>query len=122
MTDTRTTESTEQGIQFGPKKLNLIMEPGVSRLNVKTLLFGSFFGIAMMSFVNTCQAYLFEEVLLIPQSEQGVVAGNMTFISEIVVIASIGLIGAMSDKIGRKPLWVGAFVVFLFAAEHNQNA
>jgi MFS family permease len=111
MTDTRTTESTEQGIQFGPKKLNLIMEPGVSRLNVKTLLFGSFFGIAMMSFINTCQAYLFEEVLLIPQAEQGVVAGNMTFVSELVVIASIGLIGAMSDKIGRKPIYVAAFII-----------
>ncbi len=79
--------TAEQGIQFGPKKLNLWMEPGVSRLNVYTLLFGSFFGIAMMSFINTCQAYLFEEVLLIPQNEQGIVAGNLTFVSEIVVIA-----------------------------------
>lgn len=107
-----TEQVSAEGIQYGPKKLNLWMEPGVSRLNVNTLLFGSFFGIAMMSFVNTCQAYLFEEVLLIPQSEQGVVAGNMTFISELVVIASIGLIGATSDKIGRKPLWVAAFVIF----------
>jgi MFS family permease len=74
-------------------------------------LFGSFFGIAMMSFINTCQAYLFEEVLLIPQAEQGVVAGNMTFVSEIVVIATIGLIGAMSDKIGRKPIYVTAFII-----------
>jgi hypothetical protein len=82
--DNTVTDNHETGIQFGPKKLNLVMEPGVSRLNVYTLLFGSFFGIAMMSFVNTCQAYLFEEVLLIPQSEQGVVAGNMTFVSEIV--------------------------------------
>ena len=32
--------ATEKGIQFGPKKLNLHMEPGVSRLNVYTLLFG----------------------------------------------------------------------------------
>ena len=104
--------SSEPGIQFGPKKLNLWMEPGVSKLNVNTLLFGSFFGIAMMSFINTSQAYLFEEVLMIPQAEQGVVAGNMTFVSEIVVILSIGLIGAMSDKVGRKPLWVAAFIIF----------
>jgi MFS family permease len=111
MTDSDQTMQDEQGIQFGPKKLNLWMEPGVSRLNVRTLLFGSFFGIAMMSFINTCQAYLFEEVLLIPQNQQGVVAGNMTFYSEIIVILSIGLIGAMSDKVGRKPLWVAAFVI-----------
>ena len=86
--------------------------PGVSRLNVYTLLFGSFFGIAMMSFINTSQAFLFEEVLRIPQDEQGIVAGNMTFWSEVVVIAWIGIIGAMSDKIGRKPLWIAAFVIF----------
>jgi MFS family permease len=112
MSEAAVSDSSPRGIQFGPKKLNLHMQPGVSRLNVSTLLFGSFFGIAMMSFVNTCQAFLFEEVLLIPQSEQGIVAGNMTFWSEVVVILWIGIIGAMSDKLGRKPLWVAAFIIF----------
>ena len=107
---TQGTTSEERGISYGPSKLNLKMVPGVSRLNVNTLLFGSFFGIAMMSFINTCQPYLFEEVLNIPQSDQQRVAGNMTFWSEVVVIATIGLIGAMSDRLGRKPLYVAAFL------------
>ena len=96
---------------FGPRKLNLRVSDGVSGLNMSTLLFGSFFGIAMMGFVNACQPYLFTEVLKVPLDEQGPLAGNLTFLSEVVVICVIGLIGAMSDKVGRKPLWVGAFAV-----------
>jgi len=99
------------GISFGPRRLNLQMSPGVSRLNVYTLLFGSFFGIVMMSFVNASQPYLFTEVLHIPAAEQGPLAGHLTFVAEIVVILTIGLIGALSDKIGRKPLWVAAFLL-----------
>jgi MFS family permease len=101
-----------RAFRFGPKKLNLLIGEGVSRLNIYTLLFGSFFGIAMMGFVNACQPYLFTEVLNIPTAEQGPLAGNLTFLSEIVVICTIGLIGAFSDKVGRKPLWVGAFLIF----------
>jgi MFS family permease len=107
-----TTGESEQGIRFGPKKLNLWMSPGVSRLNVSTLLFGSFFGIVMMSFVNASQPFLFEEIFKLPQNEQGPLAGDLTFVSEIVVIATIGLVGAMSDKIGRKPIYVAAFLIF----------
>jgi MFS family permease len=98
------------GIRFGPRRLNLWLSPGVSRLNVYTLLFGSFFGIVMMSFVNASQPYLFTEVLRIPAAEQGPLAGHLTFVAEIVVILTIGLIGALSDKVGRKPLYVAAFL------------
>lgn len=101
-----------KAFRFGPRKLNLLIGENVSRLNIYTLLFGSFFGIAMMGFINACQPYLFTEVLNIPTAEQGPLAGNLTFLSEIVVICTIGLIGAFSDKVGRKPLWVGAFLIF----------
>ncbi len=99
------------GRPIGPGFLKLRIADDVSGLNFATLLFGSFFGIAMMGFVNACQPYLFTEVLKIPPDEQGPLAGNLTFISEIVVICSIGLIGALSDKAGRKPMWVGAFAM-----------
>jgi MFS family permease len=102
---------TAAGRLFGPRKLNLRIAPEVSRVNMWTLLFGSFFGIAMMGFINASQPYIFTEVLKVPTEEQGPLAGNLTFISEIVVILVIGLIGAMSDKLGRKPIWAGAFLV-----------
>ena len=101
----------ESGLRIGPRRLNLWMMPGVSRLNVNTLLFGSFFGIAMMSFINASQPYLFTEIMKIPESEQGALAGDMTFYQEIVIILFIGLIGALSDKIGRKPIYGAAFLL-----------
>ncbi len=104
-------EQKPEGQPFGPKFLNMRIADGVSRLNFMTLLFGSFFGIAMMGFINASQPYLFEEVLKVPADEQGPLAGDLTFISELIVILSIGLIGAMSDKVGRKPLWAGAFLL-----------
>ena len=116
MTDTTHSQASsgDEGIPFGPKKLNLRIATGVSLGNMTTLFFGSFFGIAMMGFINASQPYLFTEVLNIPTDEQGPLAGNLTFISEIVVILTIGLIGAMSDKLGRRIIWSGAFLVFTF--------
>ena len=35
----------------------------------------------------------------------------MTFYQEIVIILTIGLIGALSDKFGRKPIYVAAFAL-----------
>ncbi len=113
MADSNTVGSeASQGIPFGPRKLNLRIGSDISKGNMLTLLFGSFFGIAMMGFVNASQPYLFSEVLNIPPEDQAPLAGHLTFLSEIVVIATIGIIGAMSDKIGRKPIWGGAFLVF----------
>jgi len=100
-----------EGRPFGPRKLRLRIAPEISNGNMLTLLFGSFFGIAMMGFVNASQPYLFSEVLGVPDAEQGPLAGNLTFLSEIVVICCIGFIGAMSDKLGRKPIWATAFLI-----------
>lgn len=112
MSEQQTAAPAADSYYFGPKFLKLSIESSVSKMNVSTLLFGSFFGIAMMSFVNVCQPYLFTEVLNIPLEEQGPLAGDLTFWSEVVVISTIGLLGAMSDKIGRKPIWVAAFLLF----------
>jgi MFS family permease len=49
--------------------------------------------------------------MLIPTAEQGPLAGHMTFVSEVLVILVIGLVGALSDRIGRKPLYVAAFLL-----------
>lgn len=100
-----------EGLSFGPRRLNLRLAPGVSRTNVATLLFGCFFGVVMMSFINATHPYIFEEVLHIPKAEQGPLAGHMTFVAELMIIAVIGLVGALSDRIGRKPIYVAAFIL-----------
>lgn len=97
----------EAGLKLGPLRL----VPGVSGKNLATLFFASFFGIASMSFINFSQPYVFNELLQIPQEEQGTLAGRLTFLQEIVLLILLAPIGALSDKFGRKPLYVAAFVL-----------
>ena len=95
------------GLKFGP----LWMVPGVKPLHLFGIFFASFFGIASMSFINTSQPYILTEILGVPLSEQGGIAGNLTIIQEIVLLCLLGPIGALSDKWGRKPLYVTAFIL-----------
>jgi len=112
-TDSQTEKKVVEpgGLRFGP----LTMVPGVRPRHLFALFFASFFGIASMSFINTSSGYLLTEIIHIPLAEQGVVAGNLTVIQEIVLLCLLGPIGAMSDKWGRKPLYVGAFLLLSVA-------
>jgi MFS family permease len=100
-----------RGRCFGPAFLRLRIAGDISGGNFAALLFGSFFGIAMMGFINASQPFLFTEVLKVPAAEQGPLAGNLTFVAELVAMCAVGLAGALSDKVGRRPLWVAAFVI-----------
>jgi len=110
--NTAATETTEpQGLKLGP----LRMKPGITPKHLFALFFASFFGIASMSFINTSSGYLLTEMLNIPLSEQGQVAGNLTIVQEIVLLCLLGPIGALSDKFGRKPIYAGAFLIMAAA-------
>lgn len=103
--------NSEAGLKLGPLRIT----PGVSGKNLATLFFASFFGIASMSFINFSQPYVFTELLHVPLEEQGTLAGRLTFLQEIVLLVLLAPIGALSDKFGRKPLYVAAFVLLALA-------
>ena len=109
-------------IRLGPIR----MLPGVRPINVITLFFTSFFGIAVMSFMNASAPILFDEILGIPQSEFGRLSGRLVFWHEVVVILCIAPIGAMSDRFGRRPLYALAFFLigvghFLYPLAENED-
>lgn len=84
------------------KALGLELYDDISRGNVFTMLLVCMSSIMLASFVPTLQPYLLNEVLQIPKSEQGVVSGNLLLLGEITIIASVGVWGALSDRIGRR--------------------
>jgi len=108
MTDANKDDSNEEtGLRIGP----LWMLPCVRPINIAALFFASFFGIAVMAYMNAGQPIIFKEILGIDESEFGRLAGSLTFYHEIVVLIFIAPIGALSDRIGRRPIYMAAFLL-----------
>jgi MFS family permease len=101
------TENEEYGLKLGPIKIL----KGVSSINILTLFFASFFGIAVMSYMNSGQPLIFGAILGVDENDFGRLAGTLTFYHEIVVLICIAPIGALSDRIGRRPLYMAAFLL-----------
>jgi MFS family permease len=89
--------------------------PGVTRGNFRSLLGASFFTIGIMTLVGNLQPYLFNAVLKVPLGEQGSLGGSLASFNELVFLAVASLVGAASDKVGRRPIYALGFVIMSFA-------
>jgi MFS family permease len=96
---------------IGPKRLGLWLEPGVSRLNGYILMFAAYASIGLITFVNNGQAFVMSAVLNLPADQQGTVAGNLAFVTEMVTIALVAPFGILADRIGRRPVFAFGFVM-----------
>lgn len=85
--------------------------PGYTGLNVITLLYATAASLAMLTLVNFIQPYLLQEVFNIPREQQGALTGNLAALQEVIVIALMGLVGALSDRTGRRILFATGFLV-----------
>jgi MFS family permease len=97
----------QSGARLGP----LLFAPGITRTHALTYLYQSFVAIALFSFLSFAQPYVLSEVLRIPASESGRLTGALLTLQEIVGLLLVGYIGALSDRVGRRPLFALAFVV-----------
>ncbi len=98
------------GKKLGP----LWFTPGISYFNASTLLYGSFSTLAALTFMNFVQPYILTEILHIPKGQQGSVVGNLAAVQEVVVILVMGWVGAMSDNVGRRIIFVVGFLIIGF--------
>lgn len=98
---------TTTGLRF----LGLNLQPEVRRLFVTHFLIASFATIMLASFLPQMQAYLLTEFLQLPEARHGRVSGLLNFWQEIVIIAVVAIVGPLSDKIGRKILMSGGFLI-----------
>jgi MFS family permease len=106
------------GVKFGPFWLT----PGVSRLNACTYFVSSFTFVTLVTFLNFVQPYVLEEILRVPVEQQGAVTGYLNFIHEGTALLIMGIVGAISDRSGRRSLiiigfliWAVGFVLFPLA-------
>lgn len=89
--------------KFGPVQL----APGVTPKNAGSFLFAAFMGICLTTFVSTFQPYLLTVNLGLPANQQGQVSGLALFAGECVLLLSSSFIGAWSDRIGRRGMFIG---------------
>jgi MFS family permease len=92
--------------RFGPVRL----APGYTTLNASTFVFAAFITIGMLAFVSFIQPYLLNANIDVPQDQQGRALGILGFSNEIVSLLLVAPIGALADKIGRRPIYALGFL------------
>ena len=103
-------QSTSPGRMIG-----LTVSPGVKGANLGTYYVGCMAFIMLATFLPGSQPYLLSEFLNLPESEHGKISGFLNTMAELVIIATIGLFGTMSDKAGRRIVMVIGFSVVALA-------
>jgi len=96
---------------FGP----VLLAKGVSTRHVLCYLFAALISIGMFTYLMSLTPYILKVNLGIPEDQHGRVIGNLQFLQEIVVMASIGWWGALSDRIGRRNTYIIAWLVMFTA-------
>lgn len=104
-------EPDPNGIKLGP----FWIRPGLTRMNAVTVIFGSFFTVATLVFMSLITPYVLNEIIHVPEDQQGTVTGRLTLLQEIVTVMLVGLMGAWSDKVGRRFIYSSGFVILAIA-------
>ncbi len=123
MSRRRTSAPDLSGVSLGPFWLT----PGITRGNALILVFSGFSLICLLTFMSFIQPYLLQEVLQIPKERQGSLTGTLSLIQEAIVILLASFVGATSDKLGRRVVYViglclfaAAYVIYPMAETEGQ--
>jgi len=84
---------------------------GIKPVNVLTLFFSCALTIVFVTTLGILYPYLLHEHLKMPTEIQGDFTGNLTVMAEVVAIVVVLTAGMLSDRVGRRPLYVGAFLI-----------
>ena len=95
----------------GNRFLGLALAGSTSGFNMVTFYWACLVGILLQTFVPQMQPYLLTEFLGVPENQQGEVSGNLSFWSELVIIAMVGFWGTLSDRVGRRPIMALGYLI-----------
>lgn len=92
----------------------IALAPDISRGNAATFLVGAFITVTLTTFISVIQPYVLTVNIGLPVEQQGQVSGDMVFYGEIVLLTLSAAIGALSDRFGRRGMYVtGALILAL---------
>lgn len=94
-----------------PRRLGPIrLSAGVAPRNALTFFYAAFFTIGLISVTGFLQPYLLSENLGLDPADEGRVSSLLQVSYELVVLLAVGPLGALADKIGRRPIWSVGFL------------
>jgi MFS family permease len=105
----------------------VFLAAGFTRRNAYAYLYAAFFSICLLAFVSFIQPYTLTVILGLPENMHGRATLVLGALNEIVTLLLIGPFGALSDKVGRRPVyalgfvWIGAgFAIIPFSSTFPQ--
>ncbi len=87
------------------------LQPGIAPVNVISLFFCAMTVIIFVTASGVIAPYLLNEHLGMPTSEQGDFTGNLIVFIEIIALCLVVPFGLLADKVGRRPLFIGALTI-----------
>jgi len=91
------------------------LTPGILPGNVLVLFFSAMMTIIYVTSIGVLLPYLLTGHLGMPTVEQGEFVGNLTVAIEIIALLLVLPFGGLADKIGRVPVFTGAFILVCIA-------
>jgi MFS family permease len=98
---------TARSLQIGP----LHLAHGVTLRNALAAVYASLTTISLLVYINLIQPYLLINVLALPPSQIGSVTGRLGALHEGVAIVTMGLVGGLSDRWGRRVIYAAGFFI-----------
>jgi MFS family permease len=107
MADLRSFEIDRTQRRLGPIWLTSGVTPG----NALAMFFSGMATIVLLTATGNLLPYLLHEHLKMPVEVQGNFIGNLVLIVEIITLTIVVPIGVISDRVGRRPLFTGGFLL-----------
>lgn len=99
-----------------PRRLAFIeLAPGVLPRHALSYLFAAFVSIGIFAYLSAMTPFILTVNLSLPEAQHGRASGQLQVWQEIIILLVIGWWGALSDRIGRRPVYVGGFLLVSLA-------
>ncbi|KAJ3159763.1 hypothetical protein HDU86_001415 [Geranomyces michiganensis] len=113
--DLCTTPTTAGEEEDGPRSIRFLsifrLRHGVSPLKFLIYLLAAALGICIFVFLNASQGFVLSNIVHIPAPSLGNASGSLTFYDECVSVVCVWLWGIASDRVGRRGVYGGGFVI-----------
>jgi len=104
---------SEQEVQPGAQKkfAGLTIPPDLKKSNFFSLYLLTFFIACVTVFASFIQPLFLKQVINIPEAQAGSINSGLQNVSQVITLLFVGLIGILSDRVGRRILALFGFLI-----------